>query len=117
MIYWANNLLLFDRARRTAPGYLPAFVSLGDALATRGRIPPLERVFEQVLKADPRDWSALFSLGLSSFLDGNNVDCERSLSRAVKVEEHGERHLRRVGRVPVLNGEVSGSGTGHPDVP
>ena len=117
MIYWANDLLLFDRATRTAPGYLPAFVSLGDALAARGRMPEAKRVFEQVLKADPNNSSALFSLGLSSFLDGNNVDCERYLSRAVRVEEHGERHLRRVGRVPDSLGEVCGSGPGHPGAP
>jgi protein O-mannosyl-transferase len=86
VIYWANDLLLFDRATRTAPGYLPAFVSLGDALAARGRMPEARRVFEQVLKADPNNSSALFSLGLSSFLDGNNIDCERYLSRAVELK-------------------------------
>jgi protein O-mannosyl-transferase len=85
MVYWANNLLLFDRATKTAPGNMVGFDSLGEALAVRGRMNDATYVFDQVIKRDPNNWIALYNLGLSNFLEGNNQKTEGYLTRATQL--------------------------------
>jgi tetratricopeptide (TPR) repeat protein len=85
MIYWANDLLLFDRATRIAPANLLAFGGLGKALVVRGRRNEAGFVFQQILKADPNDWGALYNLGLYECQNGNYRESEQYLSRAANV--------------------------------
>ncbi len=85
MVYWANNVLLFDRATRIAPAFVPGYNALGEALATRGRMKEARFVMQQVVKADPQNPQALFNLGLGSFLDGNYTEAEQYLSRAASL--------------------------------
>lgn len=82
MVYWANDVVLFARATRIAPGYVPGYSALGGALAARGRTKEAMFVLQQVIKADPRNSQALFNLGLGSFLDGDYPQAEQYLSRA-----------------------------------
>jgi protein O-mannosyl-transferase len=85
LVYWANNVLLFDRATRMAPSFLPGYNALGEALATRGRMKEAMFVMQQVVKADPQNTQALFNLGLGSFLDGNYAQAEEYLSRTASL--------------------------------
>ena len=85
MVYWANDVVLFARATRIAPAYVPAYSSLGGALAARGRTKEAMFVLQQVVKADPQNQHALFNLGLGSFLDGDYGQAEQYLSRAASV--------------------------------
>ena len=82
MIYWANDLLLFDRATRISPGNLTAFDNLAQALVVRGRSNEAVSIFRQVLHVDPNNWPALYNLGLSDFLAGNYQEAEGYLRRA-----------------------------------
>lgn len=85
MIYWANDLLLFDRATRISPGNLTAFNNLAQALVIRGRTDDAIEIFQQVLRADPDNWPALYNLGLNNFLAGKYAEAEDMLSRAAKA--------------------------------
>ncbi len=86
MVYWANDLLLFDRATKVAPGNLTAFNNLANALIQRGRTDDAVSIFRQILQANPNDWHALFNLGLYHFQTGNYTDAEGLLRRACDVK-------------------------------
>ena len=86
VVYWANDVLLFDRATRIAPGNVRAFDGLAHAVLLRGRVKEAMFAFQQVLKADPQNWQALYNLGLNDFLNGNYVGAERYLRTAAQAK-------------------------------
>jgi protein O-mannosyl-transferase len=82
MLYWANDLLLFDRATKISPGNLTAFDNLGQALLVRGKPNEAVSIFRQVLQVDPNNWLALYNLGLNDFQAGHYAEAEGYLVRA-----------------------------------
>jgi tetratricopeptide (TPR) repeat protein len=84
MIYWANDVLLFNRATRIAPGSLLAFQGLGRSLLARGRTKEGMLAYSQVLRADPTNADALYNLGLSHFLEKDYAESDRLLTRLVE---------------------------------
>ena len=85
IIYWANDLLLFDRATEIAPGNLNAYNNLANALIDRGRTDEAVSIFRQMLQADPNNWQALYNLGLHYFMTNNYPEAEGYLRRASAV--------------------------------
>jgi tetratricopeptide (TPR) repeat protein len=82
IVYWANDLLLFDRATKIAPGNLSAFNNLANALIDRGRTDQAVSIFRQILQADPNNWPALYNLGLYDFQNAHYAEAEDLLRRA-----------------------------------
>jgi 4-amino-4-deoxy-L-arabinose transferase-like glycosyltransferase len=85
IVYWANDLLLFDRATRIAPGNVTAFTNLGQALLRRGQTKEAISIFREVAQADPHNWAVLYNLGLYDFLNGNYAEAEGYLTRATTL--------------------------------
>jgi Tfp pilus assembly protein PilF len=81
-VYWASDLLLFNRAVQIAPGSANAFINLGTALTARGRMKEARFAYEQVIRRDPKSWMAQFNVGLSYFVDGNYPQAEAYLIQA-----------------------------------
>ena len=83
--FWASNLLLFARAAKVAPARLEGFVRLGQALLARGDKAEADYVFQEVLQRDPRNWTALYNVGLMRLFAGDYQQAEGYLARAAEV--------------------------------
>lgn len=85
IVYFANDLLLFDRATRIAPGNLTGFSSLAKALLERDRTAEAMSIFRQIIQVDRNNWPALYNLSLFDFQNGNYSEAETYLRRATDL--------------------------------
>jgi len=105
----ARALEHLRRAVELEPGYVPALLDYGVALAQDGQADRADRQFRRALELKPAETRAWFSLGLSAQARGRLEEAERAYRLA--LEPPGEDTplvTRQLGIVILLRGDARG---------
>ena len=84
-IYWASDLLLYERAYRIAPHDNLICNNLGTALMDAGSSGDAIALYSQVLTREPGFWLSNYNLGYSYYKIGKFQDAENYLRRAISI--------------------------------
>ena len=80
--FWVNDFTMFGRAHTLAPQNPVARNDYGVELAARGYDDAARAVFQEALRADPKDWGAYFNLGRISYQEKKYPEAEQWLRQA-----------------------------------
>jgi protein O-mannosyl-transferase len=84
-VYWANDLLLFYRAVRVAPGSISATNNLANALLERNYYDEGIRLHQQILQRDPNYWLSWYNLGNAYTKLGRLEEAQEHMYRAAQL--------------------------------
>ncbi|HZQ90357.1 MAG TPA: tetratricopeptide repeat protein [Terriglobales bacterium] len=84
-VYWANDLLLFYRAVRVAPGSISATNNLANALLERKYYDEGIRLHQQILQRDPNYWLSWYNLGNAYTKLGRLEEAQEHIYRAAQL--------------------------------
>ena len=84
--FWKNNLTLFERAVKSAPGNIIAANNFANELLDHGRSEEAQAIYRSVLARDPNYWLAVYNLGYCFYKLGKLEEANRYLERAIALD-------------------------------
>jgi hypothetical protein len=106
-VQWANNILLYQNGIKSAPQNLVVQDNLANELADLGRYDLAIPLYADVLRRNPRFWSANYNLGYAYYRVGRFADAEEYLNRAIQIDNRDPDEFIFLARAQMEQGKLA----------
>lgn len=110
-LIWADDLVLYTRALKSAPENNFVRTDLANVMAGRGLFGPAVTLYRQTLDRDPDFWPANYNLGWTYYRVGKFSEAETFFRRAIALKPNRPDPYLYLGLAEMENGRLEDAAT------